>query len=872
VLGDARARHALASTEPFLDEYNGYPSAVTNLFDTGLCAALDLDRDGTIRRASPGWRTILAWDPESLVGRPLPQLCRARHRERFTKALSNIAQGAPSAIVRGRFPHGPAEHELMVRLEPVGDRIFATAEDVGVRTAVLPTGSQLQSLVDFATEAWFVHDLEGRIRDANPWAYRSLGYTRDEMLELHVSDFEKSIQPGRLDGVWNRMEVGKPITVEGCHIHKDGHEIPVEVRLGLFTTEEDEVLLLAVARDVTERKKQQAELEALAARMQSLNEHLEEEVARRAGELRVLIDNLADGLFAEDMQGNVQASNPALMDLLDLSESPTGHTTEETLPPSLAELGRACIEEGEVRKVEITLTRKRVGLAVASPVLNEDSTLGAVTLVRDITLEKEIDSMKTNFIAMVSHELRTPLTSVLGFAKLTRNKFDKSISPALPTDSKSVARAAKMVRGNIDIIVSEGERLTHLIDDVLDIAKMEAGRVDWQMEPTDPLGLLEQAMATCASLFVEGGPVAFERDFEDDLPQITADADRLLQVMLNLVSNAVKFTEEGFIRVTARACSSGLEVAVRDSGAGIDPSLHELVFERFKQVGDTLTGKPKGTGLGLPITRQIVEAHGGRIWLESELGVGTAFLFTIPANEVRTPVARERRSSNPPINVDGLVQRIEREAIHRNVAGRDVLVVDDDPSLRELLRQQLTERGFAVRLAQDGFEAIEAVRSRRPDLVILDVMMPGLSGFDVAALLKNDPSTESIPIVILTIVADEQRGLRLGVDRYLTKPMEADQLVGTVQELINNGGSPRRVLVVDRDDSASSDVTRMLTAKGYEVVGTCTGQEAIALARERRPDLILVEALVQDHAELVRAIRFERDLEHVLVIQLMDEE
>ncbi len=838
---------------------------MTDLFETGLVAALALDPDGTVRRASRGWSEILGWPREELVGQRLSTLCRPEHAERIDKALANLDKGAPSAIVRARFHHGARDHELMLRLEPAEGGLLASAEDVGERTAILPKGSELQSLVDFATEAWFVHDLEGRIRDANPWACRSLGYTREEMLALTVSQFEATIKPGRMDGVWNRMELGKPVTVQGIHVKKDGTRFPVEVRLGLFATEEDEILMLAVARDVTERKAQEERLRELADRLQALNEHLEDEVAARSNELRVVIESLADGLFAEDLEGTVRASNPALVSQLGLAGSPTGRKVADALPSMLAELSRECIERGELRQVEITLPRERIGLAVASPVRDEDSPLGAVTLIRDVTLEKEIDAMKTNFIAMVSHELRTPLTSVLGFAKLTRNKLEKSVFPMLPEGDKAAERAVDRVRGNVDIIVAEGERLTHLIDDVLDIAKMEAGRMDWEMEPLDPTALLERAVAACSSLFHEDGPVVFEQDLEPGLPTVVGDEDRLMQVLINLVSNAVKFTDEGAVRLIARAKDGRLEVTVEDSGAGIEPAMHESIFEKFKQVGDTLTGKPKGTGLGLPISRQIVDAHGGKLWVESRLGEGARFTFAIP-----TASGAEIPSYRPP-NVDQLVQRIERAALSQKAPGRDILVVDDDPSLRELLRQQLTDRGFAVRLAKDGYEAIESARTRRPDLVILDVMMPGLSGFDVAAMLKNDPKTESVPILILSIVADEQRGLRLGVDRYMQKPMEADGLVEAVEELLAGGDSPRRVLVVDQLETAASDIGRLLGMKGYEVVAICSGDEALAQAREHRPDLILVESLVEDHAELIRAIRFERDLENVLVIQLMDE-
>ena len=846
-----------------------------DLLETELCAALELTPDGRVRRLSPGWSTILQWSAPDLVGRRVQELCVPEHTERFDKALANLLAGAPSAVVRARFPSPRQTMTLRIRLAPGEGSIVGVAEDVTERSAVLARGSELQSLVEFASDAWFVHDLDGRVRDANPYAYENLGYTREELLSKHVSEVETTIKPGRLDGVWNRMEVGKPITVQGAHRHKDGHLIPVEVRLGLFETEDDEVLMLAVARDISERKLQQEELETLNAELTRLNADLEGEVEQRTREVReaavqlqAIIDNLADGLVAVDGELVVRAANPPLGQLLGLAASPLGSPAHATLPGELAELGRECVRRREVRQVELPLPGNRIGLAVASPVHTDQSALGAVILVRDVTLEKEVDRMKTNFIAMVSHELRTPLTSVLGFAKLTRNKLERSVFPHVTSDASP--RALEQVRGNVDIIITEGQRLTHLIDDVLDIAKMEAGRMEWEMEDVEPDELVDRAIRATSALFTSAGP-QLEREVEEDLPPLHGDLERLMQVLINLISNAVKFTEEGFVRVSARRVKGGVELAVEDSGEGIEPSMHGAVFEKFKQVGDTLTDKPKGTGLGLPICKQIVEAHGGEIHVRSAAGDGARFAFVIPTatatRESGFPSAMPRGVGQ---GVQHLLQRIEREKLAGGAVGSDILVVDDDPSLRELLRQELEDRGYNVRLARDGYEGIAQVRERRPDLVILDVMMPGLSGFDVAAMLKNDPDTQAIPILILTIVSDEQRGLRLGVDRYMHKPMDGDALAGAVHDLLAAGGSRRRVLVVDEDRPASSDVARLLETKGYQVVGTVKGEEAIEEARRLGPDLIIVDSLVEGHADLVRAIRFERELEHVLVIQLME--
>ncbi len=637
-----------------------------------------------------------------------------------------------------------------------------------------------------------------------------------------------------------------------------------------------------------EREKASTALERANQRITELNEHLEDQVAVRTNELRsalarsqAILDNMADGLVAIDRDGMVSVSNPALGRILFIDDDLAGKRASDVLPEALATLARASVESGEVSKTEIALPGERTGAAVASPIQTDASAradhVGSVVILRDVTLEKEIDRMKTDFIATVSHELRTPLTSVLGFAKLTKNKLEQTVFTHVPESDAKAQRALGQVRGNIDIIVSEGQRLTTLINDVLDISKMEAGRMEWKMASIEPATLVARATEASSALFA-GPEVVLESSFDPDLPTIEGDFDRLLQVLINLISNGAKFTDAGTVTVRARRVGSSLELSVTDTGHGIDVADQGAVFEKFKQVGDTLTNKPKGTGLGLPICRQIVTAHGGTIGVESTLGKGSTF-------RVLLPVARHSSSSPslpppPPsgshavdTELDVFVRRIE-SMVDASLPqrGGDVLVVDDDAALREMLRQQLVERGCDVRLAKNGYEAIQSVRAKRPDVVVLDVMMPDISGFDVAAVLKSDPATQGVPIIILSIVQDADRGYRLGVDKYLTKPTEADALVSEVQRILSKHRSGKRVLVVDPDPPTASEVKLVLESRGFEVVGSVRSRDALAVIRAGKPDLVIVELSSPESQALVRAIRLEKDLEGVNVVQLLDKE
>lgn len=241
---------------------------------------------------------------------------------------------------------------------------------------------------------------------------------------------------------------------------------------------------------------------------------------------------------------------------------------------------------------------------------------------------------KSTFLSNVSHELRTPLTSVVGFSKLISKRLADVVFPVVPTGDPKVDRAMRQVTDNLKIIVEEGDRLTALINDTLDLAKIEAGRMEWREEPV-PMGeIIDRAVAATASLLAEDHGPRLVVDVRQDLPVVTGDRDRLIQVVINLISNAVKFTPSGTITISASPIDGGddgVTVAVADTGIGIAPEDRDKVFEQFGQAGDTLTDKPRGTGLGLAICREIVEHHGGHLWLESTVGAGSTFRFTLPA-------------------------------------------------------------------------------------------------------------------------------------------------------------------------------------------------------------------------------------------------
>ena len=242
----------------------------------------------------------------------------------------------------------------------------------------------------------------------------------------------------------------------------------------------------------------------------------------------------------------------------------------------------------------------------------------------------KLQNLKDDFLATVSHELRTPLTSIVGFSKVVKKKLDEVIFPQFqPVNEKSV-RTAQQIIDNMGIIISEGDRLTNLINDVLDLSKMEAGKIEWKSEPLEPAYIINRATAATSQLFEIKG-ILLNENIEPGLPELVGDGDRLIQVMINLLSNALKFTNNSSVTCRAQKTDQGVVFSVIDTGIGIAAENLGTVFEKFRQVGDILSDKPKGTGLGLPISKEIVEHHGGKIWVVSEFGNGSAFMFEIPA-------------------------------------------------------------------------------------------------------------------------------------------------------------------------------------------------------------------------------------------------
>lgn len=411
---------------------------------------------------------------------------------------------------------------------------------------------------------------------------------------------------------------------------------------------------------------------------------------------------------------------------------------------------------------------------------------------------------KSDFLAAMSHELRTPLNSIIGFSEMLMAPVGEE-------------RRGLDVVDQAGHIHGAGLQLLDLINEVLDLARVEAGRLELQREPFDLRGLVQRTLDSMGPLAERRG-VRLETEGEASL-EVTADPNRVRQVVYNLVSNAIKFSPEGgTVRVRVGRDGEDATIAVRDDGPGIPAEEQGLVFEAFSQ-GALGRSRSDGAGLGLALSRQLAEAHGGAIELVSATGRGSTFTFRVP---IEVPPA--------PANA------VDRDG------RRLVLIVEDDPGSVALLRSWLEPEGYAIAVAGSGEEGLERARDLMPDAIILDILLPGLDGWDVLQQLRVERRTRSIPILIVSVVEDRQLGIALGAADYFVKPVDREPLLERLRwaTRTRSGDGPLVVLAIDADEEAQTAYRATLDG-AVRLLSATVASEALRLARESPPDAILLD-------------------------------
>jgi PAS domain S-box-containing protein len=446
---------------------------------------------------------------------------------------------------------------------------------------------------------------------------------------------------------------------------------------------------------------------------------------------------------------------------------------------------------------------------------------------------------KSDFLAKMSHELRTPLNSIIGFSEILEAE---SVGPLSDKQHRYVAN-----------VLLSGRNLLQLINDILDLSKVEAGRMELL---TAPLAV-EEAIAQARELV---GPLADKKGLQLDvavapaLPPLLADPAKFKQIMLNLLSNAIKFTPEGGrVGMSARllpgsgngAGPLAVEVAVSDTGIGIAPENLERIFKEFEQVGSDPLKNSEGTGLGLALTRKLVQLHGGRVWVESTPGLGSIFRFSMPCAPVR------------PAAAPGSAPAGEDAATARPL----VLVVDDDAKARDLITHYLEHSGYRALGAATGMEAVGLALALQPAAITLDVILPDRDGLMVLAQLKTNPETRRIPVVVVSITERSELGFSLGASDWLVKPVQQEVFLRALETATAGAGAaPCTVLLVDDDPATLEYLSELVLQRGGTVLCGANGRDGVALARAHRPDAIIMDLAmpVMNGFEAVRLLREDR--------------
>ncbi|MBD2342534.1 response regulator [Anabaena subtropica] len=633
-----------------------------------------------------------------------------------------------------------------------------------------------------------------------------------------------------------------------------------------YNTDDEAVRMLGTVRNITSRKQIQATL-------QKVNNELELRVAERTAELVNVNRQLRSQLDErQGIEAALRISQVRLARILDIADDAIisidgsqkitlfnqgaekifGYSAQEiigqrldTLIPQrftqahrqhVADFGQApslarrmgerrelfgCRKDGSEFPAEASISK-----------FNLNQEVFYTVILRDVTERKQIDRMKDEFVSVVSHELRTPLTSIHG-------SLGMLASGLLPADSEQGKRL-------LQIATDSTERLVRLINDILDIERIESGRVKMERETCNLTDLIESAVSVVQPLANKAG---VKLSISSPSIQLWVDPDRIVQTLTNLLSNAVKFsTPEKTVWLLAQQYGDELLLEVKDNGRGIPSDKLDSIFERFQQVDSSDSRNHEGTGLGLAICQSIVQQHGGRIWAESVLGEGSTFYLTLPILPILQSVELlNSASSLPPPS--GVYQSFTGEIPNTKLTHRSpqVLVCDDDYAIRMELQTLLEQGGYGVVTVATGQEAIALASTQHPDVIVLDLLMPGMNGWETMAMLKESPETKDIPIVICSVYKPSNNHQPSGdfID-WVSKPVQESYLLQSLRQAISKSSRRVRILIVEDDADLAELFVTLFERHDIETFLAKTGREAIHLSQEVNPDLLILDLILPE--------------------------
>jgi PAS domain S-box-containing protein len=599
----------------------------------------------------------------------------------------------------------------------------------------------------------------------------------------------------------------------------------------------------------------------LDQRVDERTRDLAEALAREHAEAskgQAILEGIADGVIVFDERGKALVANPAIGRILDRQiDEMLGRDIEDLMGAEVAEDDRGMLvrllQEKELHRssVKFDWGEKTMSVTFAPVQSTPGQVTGTVAVFRDFTQEAEIARLKSDFVSIVSHELRTPLTSIKGYLDLllmgTSGQF------------------TKQQRSFLDIARNNAERLHELVGDLLDISRIESGKVELDVQVVSVTEVVNQVASSLQREFQHRG-LTLTLDVPSDLPEVFADPRRLSQILTNLLANAYKYTQQGGATIRVRAVDGRLQVDVADTGVGVSEEDREKLFTRFFRADDTAVRQQPGTGLGLNITKSLVELHGGKIWVESEPGQGSTFSFTLPL-----PAGLVETTDADLVQPAEALQAVPGLGLTLFPAGPWILVVDDDLDVANLFKLQLEKEGYRVAVVNHGSRVVEVARQLQPELVTLDLLMD-VDGLGVLKALKTEPATADIPVIVVSVVPEPRDGLILGAADYLVKPLDEGELLECVHRILDqmDSASRHKILVVDDEIDIVGWLKHSLSHYGYHVDEAYDGVQALQAVDARTPDLILLDLKMprMDGRTTIRRLRERDDTRHIPIIVL----
>ena len=717
----------------------------------------------------------------------------------------------------------------------------------------------LEAIIKASPLAIIAVDAEDRVTVWNQSAERIFGWNEEEVLGQLLPILPPEAELVRFE---NEPSFGPQHGIESIRMRKDGVRVPVSIWTAAIASNGGRLTVLADLTQLREGERQRADL------VESEREARERAVAGQRFSL--LLEAAPDAILEVDLTGRIVVANPEAERLFQRSgEELVGLPVEMLLPerfrgghfahrahyaahPVRRPMGAgldlyAVRKDGTEFAVDINLSPLSgvEGGHVMCVLRDVSQRRGAEEKIRVLnqSLERRnqeverANRLKSEFLASMSHELRTPLNTILGFSELL------SEQNAGPLNEKQ--------KRFLTHIQHDASHLLALINDVLDLSKIEAGRLELRLEEF-PMAVAAAEVLTSIRPLAATKGISLDSDLDTQL-MLQADRLRFKEILYNLLSNAIKFTPSGGrVWIESTVADGWVSIEVGDTGIGIEPEDQQEIFESFRQVSATTKGVREGTGLGLAITKRLVEHHDGRIWVESEPGKGSRFFFTLRLSQPeKEPAAEAAGDHLSPL----------------------LLVASHVASWREEILQQLQREGFRVQTAGSGADAFHKAKRLRPDLALLDMELPGKSGWETLHELKASPDTRSIPVIIVTAEDERKMGAALGAAESLIKPLTSNSVIQAVRRVLQPEGT-LRVLIVDDDPETRELLIDTLMNEGHSPLTARFAAEALTALSTSRVDVVVLDLLLpgRNGFEVLSDIRANPRLNGlpVLVITVKD--